>query len=48
MTYNQINVLIFCILWPILTVYLIIRLRMQRIKIKELESKLLAINKELD
>ena len=40
LTYNQVNVLIFCILWPILTVYLFMKVTKQRIKIKELQFKL--------
>jgi len=38
MTYRQINVLIFCVLWPMFTAYLIILVRKQGKRIKKLEQ----------
>jgi len=40
MTYRQINVLIFCFLWPIFTLYLVIIVRWQKAKIKKLEQQI--------
>ena len=40
MGYKAINVWIFVIIWPILTLFLIVMVFVQRRKIKELKSKL--------
>ena len=37
LTYKEINVIIFCILWPIFTLYLILMLLRQRDEIKKLK-----------
>ncbi|MEM4247919.1 MAG: hypothetical protein QXH80_01515 [Candidatus Nanoarchaeia archaeon] len=44
-TYNTINILIFCVIWPMFTVALIVIVIKQRLKIKKLESKLKQIGK---
>jgi hypothetical protein len=40
MTYNEINVWIFCIVWPAFTIFLIVRLIQLKRKIKKLKSKI--------
>lgn len=40
LTYKQINVLIFCILWPALTILLIICVKKQSEEIKSLKKQL--------
>ncbi len=39
-TYNEINVWIFCIIWPIFTIFLIVRLVQLKRKIRDLKSKI--------
>mgnify|MGYP001769679033 CR=1 FL=1 len=41
-TYREINVIIFCILWPVATVWLVVVVIQQRRKILELEKKCVA------
>ncbi len=40
MTYNEINVWIFCVIWPIFTIFLIVRLIQSKRKIEKLKSKI--------
>jgi hypothetical protein len=40
MTYQEVNVWIFCVIWPALTVLLFILVRVQRKKIKSLKAQL--------
>jgi hypothetical protein len=39
-TYNEVNVWIFCIIWPIFTIFLIVRLIQLKRKIRKLKSKI--------
>jgi hypothetical protein len=39
-TYNEINVYIFCIIWPIITIFFILFILYQRALIKKLKSEL--------
>ena len=39
LTYKQINVVIFCFVWPILTLYLILTVLKQRDQIKKFKAK---------
>jgi tellurite resistance protein TehA-like permease len=40
MTYNEVNVWIFCVIWPIFTIFLIVRLIQLKRKIRKLKSKI--------
>ena len=40
LTYQEINVLIFCIIWPIMTIFLIVLVNTQREKIRILQEQL--------
>lgn len=48
-TYNELNVLVFCIIWPIFTIFLIVRLVLLKKKLGSLNLKYLMLkkNKEL-
>lgn len=39
LSYKQINVVIFCFLWPIVTLYLVLKVLRQRDEIKRLKAK---------
>ncbi len=46
MTYNEVNVWIFCIIWPVFTIFLIVRLIQLKRKISKLKSKISNSEKE--
>lgn len=48
LSYQEINVLIFCIIWPVVTLYLFNLVKRQKARIKALESKLCIVSSKLN
>jgi len=48
MTYREVNVWIFCVIWPIVTIWLIVRLIQKRNQIRALEQRVADLECELD
>ena len=40
MTYNEVNIWIFCIIWPVFTIFLIVRVIQLKRKVNKLKSNL--------
>jgi hypothetical protein len=45
-TYKEINVIIFCVIWPLLTIVLIVVCLVQRARIKKLQEQTVSLDAE--